>query len=246
MPKIANSAWLGSDNTRMWVFTNTQEKEDVDAVPQITSSKGFWICREGAAEPVFCKKAPEIKLKRLCSEVWIEGPRSVAEKIQSVMKQIASFDAGTPFVRKKFTPKTVGRVLKGVPGKRYTVKDVVTFSGCTRNFNNTHLGNMDEEVFIDFGKVDFGRKGAKTIVVNVTVHPSCAGETLDIFSQEQGKNSKRRKVGTLKLPSTGGWRHFKNIPVKLNKVLTGKQNILFNIHGNRASCNFAGWKYLEK
>lgn len=243
LPKIANSAWQGADNSRMWLFTNTQEKEAVTAVPQISSSKGFWICREGASEPVFSKIAQTVRLKRLCSEVWIEGPRAVADRIQATMKQIASFNAGKKLPHTSPAIPKIKKILPGVSGRLYTAKDIVSLSGGTKADNNSHVGWLDGETFLTFGTVDFGKKGAETIAVRITVAPDYAGGTLDILCSESGK--KHRKVGSLTLKSTGGWNHYQEIPVKLNKRLTGRQHIVFHISG-RAACNFAGWRYLVK
>ena len=243
MPKIANSAWQGADGSRMWLFTNTQELEDVTAVPQIKSSKGFWICREGADKPVFSKTAPAVSLKRNCSEVWIEGPKAVADKIQATMKKIASFDAGSDLPGLKFVMPTITKKVKGVSGKLYTAKDIVALSGVSKTENNSHVGWLEGDTFISFGEVDFGTKGAGTIAVRVTVDPNYAGGTLEIHCNAPGDS--RKKVGTLTLRSTGGWNNYVEVPVKLNQRLTGKQNIIFYITGGPAACNFAGWRYLE-
>ena len=78
------------------LFTNTQKTETVTAVPEIASEKGFWICREGAEEPLFSSVPLPVSLKALSSEVWIEGPREEAERIQTVLKRFSAFGGEHP------------------------------------------------------------------------------------------------------------------------------------------------------
>jgi len=70
--------------------------ETVTAVPEIASEKGFWICREGAEEPLFSSVPLPVSLKALSLEVWIEGPREEAERIQTVLKRFSAFGGEHP------------------------------------------------------------------------------------------------------------------------------------------------------
>ena len=125
------------------------------------------------------------------------------------------------------------------PGKFFGVKDIAGVFNCVPN-GNTHIGWVQDGAIISFGEVDFGKEGAGTISVKVTVDPGYAGGELEIRSSVPGKGD--IVVGRLKLNSTGGWNNYKEIPVKLSSRLIGKRNITFVINGN-AACNFAGWKY---
>ena len=224
----------------MWLFTNTQKSEAVSAVPLISSDKGFWICREGADKPFFSRTAGAVKLDKLTSEIWIEGSRSTAEKIQTILKRIAAFDYGKS-VRYliQFAPKR----HVGKPGRIYGPEDAAGFSGCGKTSDNSYFGWIDNYAVIGFGEIDFGKSGARTIIVKYSADPRYAGGEVEIFSLIPGKEE--AKVGSLKLPETGGWNKYKEIPINLNSSLTGKRKITFIIKGN-AACNFAGWKYLAE
>ena len=237
LPQIANSSWLGKDNSVMHLFVNTSKDKAMTAIPAYSSKKGFWICREGADKPVFSKTAPAISLKPLCFEIWVEGDVSVANTLQKTLKKISTFDPGKNISMVKMK----SRKHKGVPGKFFGVKDIAGVFNCVPN-GNTHIGWIQDGAVISFGEVDFGKEGASTISVKVTVDPGYAGGELEIRSSVPGKGD--IVVGKLKLNSTGGWNNYREIPVKLSSRLAGKRNITFVINGN-AACNFAGWKYLK-
>ena len=235
LPQIANSAWLGKDNSIMRLFVNTNKEKSATAVPAFSSKRGFWICREGADKPVFSKTARPVVLKPLHFEIWVEGSEKVANELQKTLKKIASFNAGKDISMVKMT----SRKHVGVPGKLYGVKDIAGVFNCVPN-GNTHIGWVQDGAIIAFGEVDFGKDGASTITVNVTVDPGYAGGDIQIRSSVPGKGD--ITVGKAVLKSTGGWNNYKDVPIKLSSKLVGKRNVMFIINGN-AACNFAGWKY---
>ena len=237
MPVIANSAWEDKDGTRMWLFVNTQQKDDSSAVPVIGSEKGFWICREGAPIPVFSSTACPVRLKPLHAEIWVEGNRKKAEVLQKTLRKISAFDKGKnirqvlKFAQKKIT---------GTPDLLYTAKDCSDNICCNPAANNSHFGWIQDGALISFGIVDFGVAGASKVTVNAAVDPAYAGGTIQLFSTAPGKPEVESAVFPLK--NTGGWNVYKDITVKLKEPLIGKHLILFKINGQSA-CNFRGWKY---
>lgn len=235
LPQIANSAWLGKDNSVMRLFVNTNKEKSAAAVPAFSSERGFWICREGADKPVFSKTAQPIVLKPLQFEIWVEGNAKVANELQKTLKKIASFNAGKDISMVRMT----SRKHVGVPGKLYGVKDIAGVFNCVPN-GETHIGWVQDGAIIAFGEVDFGKEGAGTITVNVTVAPGYAGGDIQIRSSVPGQGD--ITVGKAVLNSTGGWNNYKDVPIKLSAKLVGKRNVMFIINGN-AACNFAGWKY---
>lgn len=237
MPKIANSAWLGADGTKMYLFTNTQMNETVSVTPQINSVQGFWICREGAEKAVFSASAPRITLAPLASEIWIAGDRKKAALIQKTMKKIASFDMGEKLQSLK-NFKAVK--LRGIPGKLYTARDAAGLAYCTAAADNSHVGWIEDGAFISFGEVDFGKNKVKSVTVRVAVAPAFEGGQIQLLAAAPGKMESC--AGTLSLESTGGWKVYKEFKIALKQPLTGRQNISFRVI-RRAACNFAGWKY---
>ena len=237
MPQIANSAWLGPDGTKMYLFTNTQWDKNVSVTPLIQEEKGFWICREGKEKPVYVKKAPRLYMTPLTFEVWVCGTRQKAEKIQETLKKISTFDAGQEMQQvMKF--KTVRHT--GVPGKLYTAKDVAGLSNCNATVSKSHIGWINDGALISFGEVDFGNRKITEITIKAAVHASRAGGSIDLITQRPGVG--QGIAGSLDLTDTGGWKVFKEFKMKLRYPLTGKQDISFYINGSGA-CNFAGWKF---
>ena len=237
MPVIANSAWLGQDASRMWLFVNTQQKES-SAVPAVRSDKGFWICREGASAPVFSKSSQTVKLKALGFEIWIEGSKAKADAVQKTLQKIASFDAGKPI---QLVTKFAAKKITGTPDKFYTAADSSGNLYCTAAANNSYFGWIQDGALISFGTVDFGKSGARTAIVKVAVDPSYAGGTIQLLTTKSGQPETVSAVFPLK--STGGWNEYKEIRVPLKATLTGPHQVLFRINGN-GSCNFAAWKFL--
>ena len=237
MPVIANSAWMDRDGTRLWLFVNTQQNEESSAKPDVETTKGFWICREGASEPVFSRTAPAVSLKPLHSEVWVEGDREKADRIQRTLRKMASFDKGKPlrqvldFSQKKIT---------GTPDRMYDERDCSNYIFCNPTSRGNHFGRIQDGAMISFGIVDFGVEGAETVTVNAAVDPAFEGGTIQLFTAAPGEGEVESAVFPLK--STGGFGIYNDIPVKLKAPLTGKHRILFKINGQSA-CNFGGWKY---
>ncbi|MBR2373842.1 MAG: carbohydrate-binding protein [Lentisphaeria bacterium] len=235
MPQIANTIWRGKDNSRMIIFVNTQKKT-VKVKPEFSAKKGFWICREGASEPVFSRNTPELVMKARSFEVWLEGSKADAEKIQKTLKKTASFDYGKPwravvkFAAKKFTV---------VPGKLYGPGDASGLRGCAATADKSRIGWMEDGALIAFGEGDFGKNGVGEFALKVAVPSSRVGGSIEIFATAPGKPEV--KLGELVLKNTGGWTSFKEETVKFKTSLRGRQNIIFKVNGN-ASCNFAGWR----
>lgn len=242
MPKIAASSWRGPEGNRIFFFTNTQRNSCVKATVQISpEGKGIWICREGAAKPLFMRKAPgELTLNPLTSEIWVCGPEKEAVRLQKTLQKIASFDCGKSL---RFLADFQVKKHKGVPGKAFMPGDAAGFSGCAKAQDNSYFGWFEDGCVISYGEVDFGKDAAKTFILKVSVFPRYEGGTVEIRSQ--GKDGKERSAGFLKLTSTGGWDHYKEIPLTLKEPLSGKQKITLLVNG-RAACNFVSWKYGTK
>lgn len=236
MPYIANSAWQGKDGSRLWLFVNTQQKP-ASAKPAVSSEKGFWICREGASKPVFAEVSTSVNLPALSTEIWIEGSRLQAEKIQQVLKRISSFDSGKPMHEAmKFTKKE----SKGIPGKKYTGLDSAGCFFCGLYPDKKRFGWVNDGAVISFGEIDFGDAGASNLTVSVGVSPVYAGGTITILVK--GADRKEQIAAVIPLKNTGSFKNVRDVTVPLRFKLKGKNNVIFKIKGNGA-CVLYGWNY---
>lgn len=236
MPVIASSAWEAPDGTKMMIFVNTLPKP-VTLHPVTGSS--WWILKEGASSPVKAQNGAALSMKGRDFQVWISGSRKEAEKVQTTLQKIASFDSGSPSSLMKDFKK---RKLTGVPGKRYGVRDISGNLFCLPAPGNSYIGWFNKGAIISFGEFDFGKKGAKEIFIRAGVHARYAGGTITLYAGKPG--SMEKIAGSLTLKSTGGFSNYKDHILTLKQPLKGKQNVFFKFNKD-AACNFANWYYKE-
>lgn len=236
MPRIPSSAWQGSDGSRMWLFVNST-RIPTEVKPEIKSTKGIWICREGAEKPVFASVPPKVNLKGLEFEVWIEGSYEQASAIQRALQKISTFDRGQEIFNKKLNGKV--RRTAGVPEKFYGVSDCFDYSMC-RKSGTSHFGWVLDGAVIDYGEIDFGTNGISELTVKYAADKAHAGGSIEVLMGRAGaKYPKTAAQATI--VSTGSWKKFDTLKIPLEKRL-GKQRVFIRINGNSA-CNFAGWSY---
>ena len=238
MPKIASSGFAGNDGSTVYLFVNTVN-ETVSATPDLGPGKTFRVCREGAFAPLRGIAGQAVTLAPRTAEIWVDGTEAEAERIQAVMKKIASFDYGKP---SSFVKKVTYQPAKGNSGTWFTVENIASLSDCEIAQSGKHVGRFQDGALISFGEIDFGAKGSGQLEVTVGVAPEYEGGSLDVIIH--GKESGEEIAGTLKLSSTGGFREFKVMPLSLKKRLTGKHSVTFRINGT-AACDFKSWRYLE-
>ena len=236
LPVIANSAWRGSNGVRMWLFVNTHPTV-AEAMPTIDAPHGFWICKEGKAQPQFSQNAVPLHLEPYGFEVWLEGDKALAADVQKTLASFATFDCGETA---QSTPKIKYHSTKGQAGKLYGVADCVGSNNCTVSQDKSHFGQIQDGAVIAFGEIDFGAEGARAIEIKVAVHKQYEGGTIQMMTEAPGKPEVMSAVFPLK--STGGWRDFDFVRVQLRQPLKGRHYVSFIINGNSA-CNFAAWKY---
>ena len=232
-PAIESCAWRHPNGSVIFVFANSSPKTET---AQLAGNTEFWICREGAADPVKSTD-PVITIKPRSFEIRVNGQESEARRIQKTLLRIASFDCGkSAGMSVRYQPKKITVKAGGL----ITVRDAAAVMGCALTKDRHHAGYIQNDALIFFDEVDFGISGTDKIAVNDAVAPNLAGGSIQMILTDS--NGKESVIGQVKLKSTGGFKQYQDQTFLLNRRLQGRQKIHFHFKGN-AACNFRGWKF---
>ena len=232
-PVIESCAWLLPDGSIAYVFANSSPKTET---AELATNSEWWICREGAAEPVKSND-PVVHMKPRSFEIRVDGSEKEAIRIQKSMRRFSSFNFGkSAGMSIKYTPKKISANR----GDLITVKDSAGVMGCALTKDRHHAGYFQNNALIFFDVVDFGSTGTDKMAVNVGVSPDLAGGVIEaVVTDPDGKET---VVGKITLAATGGFNDYQDQIFRLERKLYGKQKIHFHFIGN-AICNFRGWKF---
>jgi hypothetical protein len=236
-PKIVCNSY-GEKDCKIYIFVNTTN-ETLSVKPNIEFGKsGAYRCSEGKTEVEKLVQSKSVILGPYHTEIWLEGPKKEARRIQAVLNKIHGFGFGKSF-DELIRFKTVKKII--VPKGHYVLPTEASGRyNCTLTTSGKYFSSFSAGAMISYGEVDFGRNIVRQITVKVAVPKRYAGGRIELLSGTDSNNLKI--VGSLTIPATKGWKDFRNFNFRLEEPLSGKRNIVFRFNRN-ACCNFVGWKF---
>jgi hypothetical protein len=179
-------------------------------------------------------------LKPYQVEIRVNGSLKEAERIQKMLKTVGAFkDMGEDFDRLFMECKDLKNTLK--KGELCTMKFAAGVYHCDKAADGVAIGSFEPGAKISYGEIDFGREKVREIQLVFGVSPYYQGCSFEFGIIENGKEIPLGKLPPQK--TTGGVRKFKTETLKLNRELTGKNNIYIRYYGRSWGSNIAGWKY---
>lgn len=189
--------------------------------------------------------------------MWFVGKdydRRGAENVAPVMKRVASFDDGEPWLLKP--DFAVCREVAAVPGKWLRVRDsswqLLAFTEVGTTLGQGNRKNDSEELrgrwanakagaAIFYGHVDFGEGKGRFAEIQVAVSPADAGGKVKLVNIS-GNGEPEETIAEFTLAPTGGWFTFATLKTRLKTNFRGRHDIVVSF---QAPCRFRGWRVVE-
>ena len=233
-PKLLANSYLAPLGT-CWIFINPlDEKQSAEPVLD-GGTETVWRCLAGAAKPVPRKSGDKVELAPYAFEVWVTDEAEAA-RIQKGLNAIARMtDQGKSF-DKLFAFSAPGRILKIEPLEIIGPEKSAGHYRCSIAEPNKFFGWFAPGAVVYYGRVDLGAKPVTEITLRAGVNPKYAGAKVEFITGREGDDV----AGSTTLTSTGAFGNYRNFRIKLEKPLSGVQEVRVRFHGN-SCCNFIGW-----